>query len=296
MTAARIDLGAARRRFERAAPTYVEGAVLAREVQRRMAERLDYIRYSPNEVLDAGCGTGEGLHLLRMRYPKSLLVGLDVAQEMTRSARRSRTLLGRARDLFTGSSCHHLCGDLSRLPLGPATVGMVWSNLALAWATDPLEAFSELARVLAPNGLLMFSTYGPDTLKELRSAFAGIDNYAHVHHFIDMHDLGDTLLAAGFAEPVMDMEMIMCSYHDVAALVRDLRLSGQSNVDVGRRRGLMAPSAWNRMAAALETTRSNGRLTATFEIVYGHAWKAAARTTTDGLQVVKTDFALNKGR
>ncbi|OGA18497.1 MAG: malonyl-[acyl-carrier protein] O-methyltransferase BioC [Betaproteobacteria bacterium RIFCSPLOWO2_12_FULL_63_13] len=296
MNASRIDLGAARRRFGQAAPTYVEGAVLAREVQRRMAERLDYIRYSPAAVLDAGCGTGEGLRLLRMRYPKSLLVGLDVAHAMTRSARRSRTLLGRTRDLFTGFSCHHLCGDFSRLPLGPATVGMVWSNLALAWAEDPLPAFSELARVLAPSGLLMFSTYGPDTLKELRSAFTGIDNYAHVHHFIDMHDLGDMLLTAGFAEPVMDMEIVSMSYPDVAALVRDLRLSGQSNVDVGRRRGLMAPGAWNQMVAALETTRSNGRLTATFEIVYGHAWKAAARTRADGVQVVKTDFALNKAR
>src|SRR3989304_163204 len=105
----------------------------------------------------------------------------------------------------------------------PASVAMVWSNLALAWAADPPAALSELARVLEPRGLLMFSTYGPDTLQELRGAFAGIDGYAHVHRFIDMHDLGDMLVAAGFADPVMDMEVMTLSYPDVGALARDLR-------------------------------------------------------------------------
>ena len=208
MTAPSIDVLAARRRFERAASTYGEVAVLAREVERRMAERLDYMRHDPQWVLDAGCGPGEGLGLLRKRYPKARLIGLDIARAMTHSARQARTILGWARDLFSGAACHHVCADLARLPLAPASVAMVWSNLALAWAADPPAALSELARVLEPRGLLMFSTYGPDTLKELRGAFAGVDGYAHVHRFIDMHDLGDMLVAAGFADPVMDMEMV----------------------------------------------------------------------------------------
>ena len=300
MNASGIDVLAARRRFERSASTYGEVAVLAREVERRMAERLDYMRHDPQWVLDAGCGPGEGLGLLREHYPKARLIGLDIARAMTRSARQARTILERARDWFSGAACHHVCADLARLPLAPASVAMVWSNLALAWAADPPAALSELARVLAPRGLLMFSTYGPDTLKELRGAFAGVDRCAHVHRFIDMHDLGDMLVAAGFADPVMDMEMVTLSYLEVGALARDLRRSGQSNVETGRRRGLMAPDAWTRMVAAYEASRRDGRLPATFEIVYGHAWKGSPRILgqgrADGAQVVKTDFPLKKAK
>lgn len=292
MSAAKIDPAAARQRFGRAALTYAEGATLAREVQQRMAERLDYIRHSPYRVLDAGCGPGEGLRLLRARYPKAFLVGLDAAYEMTRSARQARTLLDRARDLLNRCARSQLCADVARLPLGAATVDMIWSNLALAWLADPPTAFSEFARVLAPNGLLMFSTYGPDTLKELRSAFAAADHYAHVHRFVDMHELGDMLLAAGFADPVMDMEMITLTYHDIAGLARDLRLSGQSNVDTDRRRGLMAPGVWNRMVAALEPSRRDGRVPATFEIVYGHAWKPAAGRRAGSEHVVALDASM----
>jgi malonyl-CoA O-methyltransferase len=294
MTAPDIDLRAATRRFERAASTYGEVAVLAREVERRMAGRLDYVRHDPQWVLDAGCGPGEGLVLLRERYPKARLIGMDIAQAMTRSARQARTIVGRARDLFSGAACHHVCAEFAHLPLAPASVAMVWSNLALAWVADPLPALSELARVLEPRGLLMFSTYGPDTLKELRSAFARVDGYMHVHRFIDMHDLGDMLVAAGFADPVMDMEIVTLAYTGVGALARDLRLSGQSNVEAGRRRGLMAPDGWGEMAAAYEASRRDGRLPATFEIVYGHAWKGAQRVRTDGAQAVKMHFPLKK--
>ena len=296
MMAPDIDVRAATRRFERAAPTYGEVAVLAREVERRMAGRLDYMRHDPKWVLDAGCGPGEGLGLLRERYPKAQLVGLDIAQAMTRSARQARTILERARDLFSGAACHHVCADLARLPLAPASVAMVWSNLALAWVADPLPALLEAARVLEPQGLLMFSTYGPDTLKELRGAFAGVDDYPHVHRFIDMHDLGDMLVAAGFADPVMDMEIVNLAYTGVEALARDLRLSGQSNVEAGRRRGLMAPGAWAKMTAAYEASRRDGRLPATFEVVYGHAWKGLGHVRAGGVRVVKTDFPLKKAK
>jgi malonyl-CoA O-methyltransferase len=296
MTAPNIDVRAATRRFERAASTYGEVDVLAREVGRRMAGRLDYMRHDPQSVLDAGCGPGEGLGLLRARYPKARLMGLDIAQAMTRSARQARTILGRVRDLFSGAVCHYVCADFVRMPLATASVAMVWSNLALAWVADPLPALSELARALEPRGLLMFSTYGPDTLKELRGAFAGVDGYTHVHRFIDMHDLGDMLVAAGFSDPVMDMEIVTLAYTGVGALARDLRLSGQSNVDAGRRRGLMAPDAWAKMASAYEASRLDGRLPATFEIVYGHAWKGAPRVRMDGVKVVKTEFPLKKAK
>jgi malonyl-CoA O-methyltransferase len=290
MTARPIDVAAARQRFERAAATYGEVAVLAREVERRMGERLEYIRHDPRSVLDAGCGPGAGLRLLRERYPKARLMGVDIAPAMGRRARRALPVMARARDYITGAGRSHVCADLARLPLVAASVGMVWSNLALAWAADSPAALAEFGRVLEPQGLLMFSTYGPDTLKELRAAFAKVDGYPHVHSFIDMHDLGDMLVAAGFADPVMDMEMVTLAYTDVAALSRDLRLSGQSNVHSGRRRGLMAPGAWGRMVGEYEQLRCDRRLPATFEIVYGHAWKGLLRPPKDAPPVVKVQF------
>jgi malonyl-CoA O-methyltransferase len=298
MSAPRIDMRAARRRFSRAASTYGEVAVLTREVERRMAERLDYVRHDPQWVLDAGCGPGEGLEMLRARYPKARLIGLDFARAMACSAKQARTVFGRARDFLSGTACHHVCADVAHLPLRQSSVDMVWSNLALAWSADPLAALSELGRVVEPGGLLMFSTYGPDTLKELRAAFAAADDYPHVHRFVDMHDLGDMLVAAGFAAPVMDMEIVTLAYAKVETLARDLRLSGQSNVDTDRRRGLMVRDTWTSMATAYETMRREGRLPATFEIVYGHAWKGASRIYAErrpvGAQVVKTQFPLKK--
>lgn len=296
MTAPQIDPDATRRAFERAAATYGEAAVLAREVERRMAERLQYIRHDPRRILDAGCGPGEGLRLLRDHYPNAQLIGVDVAWAMTRAARGGRPMLDRVKSFFSGAACHPVCADLARLPLASASLGMVWSNLALAWARDPVAALSEFARVIEPHGLLMFSSYGPDTLKELRGAFAQVDGYSHVHRFVDMHDLGDMLVAAGFAEPVMDMEIVTLEYGGVDALVQDLRRSGQSNVDTGRRRGLMSPGMWAKMAAAYETVRRDGRLSATFEIVYGHAWKAERRMRTAEGQVVRTNFISRKAK
>ncbi len=295
MTDSRIDARVARGRFERAAATYGEVAVLSREVERRMAGRLEYIRVEPGRILDAGCGPGEGLRLLRRRYPKAWLVGVDSAWSMARSARRAQSLVERAKSVLSGAACHNVCADLARLPLAAASVGMVWSNLALAWASGHDAALTEFARVLEPRGLLMFSTYGPDTLKELRNAFARVDARAHVHRFVDMHDLGDMLVAAGFEQPVMDMDIVTLSYADVGALSRDLRLSGQSNSDADRSRGLMTPRAWARMASAYEGARRDGRLPATFEIVYGHAWKGERRVRAEH-RVVKMDFPSRRNK
>ena len=259
-----------------------------------MAERLDYVRHEPACVLDAGFGAGAGLRLLGRRYPKAKLVGVDAAPAVVRQAATGRTVAERARSFFGAAGPHCLCADMARLPLARASVGMVWSNLALGWSRDPLMAFREFHRVLDVGGLVMFSTYGPDTLKELRQAFADADDGLHVHSFIDMHDLGDMLVVAGFAAPVMDMEHIALTYSGVDALVRDLRLSGQSNVAIERGRGLMGRRRWQAMVASYERRRHEGRLQATFEIVYGHAWKPQSRTDAAGRQIVRSDFHREK--
>ena len=283
----RLDAPQAQRAFDRAARTGVDTAVLQREVERRMFERLDYIRLLPARVLDAGCGTGRGLGLLRRRYPRADLLGVDFARAVIRAASRSEPTIERAWHWLLGSRRIHLCADFVRLPLRPGCVDMVWSNLALAWAENPLEALREFHRILAPGGLLMFSSYGPDTLKELKSAFSAGSLARHVHSFVDMHDVGDMLVASGFAAPVMDIEMITLTYADVAALARDLKASGQTCAARDRLRGLIGRTAWRKMRAAYERERKDGKLPATIEVVYGHAWKGEPRVAADGRQIVK---------
>jgi malonyl-CoA O-methyltransferase len=287
MDAFRLDARQARRAFERAAVRGTDSAVLQSEIERRMLERLDYVRLLPKRVLDAGCGPGRGLRLLRSRYPQADLLGVDFAQGAVRTASRSESFAGRVRRLFRGALSANLCADFAHLPLSSGAIDMVWSNLALAWAEDPLAALREFRRVLATGGLLMFSSYGPDTLKELRSAFAAGSPVRHVHSFIDMHDVGDMLVASGFAEPVMDVATITLTYARVEDLARELRASGQTCAARDRSLALTSRGTWQRMVSAYEVEPKNGRLPATIEIVYGHAWKGEPRVADDGRQIMK---------
>jgi malonyl-CoA O-methyltransferase len=250
-----LDRRAARRNFERAARSYAGASRLEAEVGARMLERLDYVKIAPRRILDAGSGPPQ--RLLGKRYPKSAVVALDFSLGML--------LAGRGRFAFFRKGLA-VCGNLEQLPLAGASVDLVWSNMALHWAADPAAALREFERVLAPGGLLMFSTLGPDTLKELRAA-AGA---AHVHAFLDMHDVGDLLVGAGFSAPVMDMEMLTLRYGDPARLFDDLRASGQTSARLDRRRGLAPRGLRQRLRGAPPD--------ASFELIYGHAWKGAARS------------------
>lgn len=212
----------------------------------RMLERLDYVKLAPGRILDAGSGPPQ--RTLGRRYAKAEVFFLDYALAML----QRRPILRRPKSI---------CGDIVQLPLASGAVGLVWSNMVLHWLPDPLAALREFHRVLAPGGLVMFSALGPDSLKELRQAAGG----ERVHAFPDMHDLGDMLVAAGFSAPVMDMEIIRIEYKN-QDLLKDLRESGQTSVRADRARGL----AGRRFAARLKE-RLAAR--ATFEVVYGHAWK-----------------------
>jgi malonyl-CoA O-methyltransferase len=164
---------------------------------------------------------------------------------------------------------------------------MVWSNIALAWSADVPATIRGWGAALAPGGLAMFSTFGPDTLRELAAAFAACDDAPHVHPFTDMHDIGDMLIEAGFAEPVIDMETITLTYEGPEALIAELRAAGYANVRDDRRRALTGRRRWDRMLGAYRALARAGRVPATFEVVYGHAWKAAPRTTADGRAIVR---------
>lgn len=274
----RLDKVAVRRAFDRAAHSPAEEHPVTVETARRMAERLDYVRLDPGDILDAGCGRMAAAPLLAKRFPAARLTGVDTSFQMVKAARVDESLLTRARvALGMAFRPRVVCADIESMPIADAGVDMVWSNLALAWVQDAGLVFREFHRVLKDGGLLMFSTFGPDTLRELRLAFATVEKSPHVHEFIDMHDLGDLLLANGFADPVMDMEKIVYSYADVFPMVRELKNSGQTNALMERRRGLTGRSAWNAMLAAYARREGDGRIDASFEIVHGHAWKAGLK-------------------
>lgn len=284
-----LDKREVRRAFEHAAPSYDAAAVLQHEVCARMLERLEYVKHRPRAILDAGSGTGNAIPALLARYPGALIVALDLALRMLERA-RGRVRWWQALPGFR-PPLHAVCADLERVPLAPESVGLVWSNLALQWVNDLPRAFLEMQRVLAPGGLLMFSTFGPDTLKELRSAYEGTDGRTHVNRFVDMHDIGDMLVAAGYADPVMDMEKITLTYADVRALMRDLKVIGAHNATRGRPDALSGKSLLQAVERNYEAFRREGRLPATFEVVYGHAWKPEARVSPTGHRVIDVKAA-----
>ncbi len=267
--------------FAAAAESYDSAAVLAREVGARMAARLDLVKIAPRRVADIGCATGDGIRELARRYGAGsgkLALAIDYALPMLRTVRSRASTLQR----LSGRGPRLVNADVRALPLAANTLGLVWSNLVLHWLDDPLPALRELQRVLEVGGLLSFATLGPDTLKELRTASSMVGADDTTKRFLDMHDLGDMLVAAGFGDPVMDMEMITLTYATPRAFLADQRRLGVRHALLGRQRW----RDWRRLLGAWQRD-ADGRLPASFEIVYGHAWKPEPRQLADGRAVVK---------
>ena len=292
MSQAFVDRRQVGRRFSRAAANYDQADFLVREVDRRMQERLDYVNIQPARIVDLGCSRGGSFAGLAARYPQAQLVGLDISAAMLLAGRAPRAgwqrWLGRGRQ----NEVQRLAADAVKLPLKSQSTAIVWSNLLLHWLDDPLPALAEAHRVLEVGGLIMFSTLGPDSLKELRSAFA--DGYAHTQRFIDMHDFGDMLVGCGFADPVMDMEVLTLTYDSLDEMLGDLRAAGSGCAMKARRHGLTGRQSWARARAAYERLRRDGKLPATFEVVYGHAWKAAPKQAADGRAIIRFDSPRRK--
>ena len=287
-----IDLERVRKLFSRR-ERIATADFLRREVSSRMFDRLELIKIAPSRVLDAGCGTGADLPLLQKSYPAAQILGLDAAQAMLQGAQPGdkpsslNQLLSKL--LPSKSGVDLLCGDFAELPLAPNSLDLVWSNLALHWHPQPDRVFAEWRRVLRVNSLLMFSTFGPDSLRELRTAFAEADLAPHVLPFVDMHDFGDQLVEAGFSTPVLDMETITVTYDTPQALLSDVRALG-GNPLTTLRRSMMGKAAWQRMLDTLERgRRSDGKLGLTFEVIYGHAFRPAPKVTSKGEAIIRFD-------
>lgn len=299
MYSAPIDLQRVSQLF--ADPQAVAGSqFLRREISQRMQDKLELVKIAPASVLDAGCGEGDDLAYLSQYFPKAQVLALDGSVAMlTLAVQRQREsggsverLLGKwSANLLGGRrNKNFICADFSRLPLATASVDVVWSNLALHWHPQPDVVFAEWRRVLRADGLLMFSCFGPDTLIELRAAFAAVDAYAHTLPFVDMHDFGDMLVKAGFSSPVMDMEKLTLTYQDPAALLADVRALGGNPLET-RRHGLLGRRQYQRVLQALERQRNaEQRLPLSFEIIYGHAFRPVTRSLASGESIVRLDF------
>jgi malonyl-CoA O-methyltransferase len=263
-----------RQNFANAAGSYDSAAVLAREVGRRMAERLAVVRLAPRRCADIGCATGDGVRELQRRYPAALPLAVDFALPMLQAVAARTGWWARQR----GRAPRCINADARALPLAAASLDLVWSNLMLHWLSDPAElrqAFAEMQRVLTTGGLLQFAMLGPDTLKELRAAGAATAS------FLDMHDIGDMLVGAGFADPVMEMEMLTLTYPTARGFLADQRR-------LGVRDGLLGRLGWRQWRQVFATwERVDGLLPARFEIVYGHAWKVAPRVAPDGRAILR---------
>lgn len=265
-----------RESFAAAAESYDSAAVLAREVGQRMATRLDCVRLAPRRMADVGCATGDGVRELMCRYPEALPLAVDYALPMLGAVRAHVGWWERLR----GRAPRCVNADVRALPFAGNSLDLVWSNLMLHWLPDLRPAFAELHRVLAEGGLLHFSLLGPDTLKELRECAGQLGLSWSGKTFVDMHDVGDLLMAAGFGDPVMEMEMLTLTYRSPRAFLADLR-------HLGVRDGLLGRLGWRDWRRLFSVwPRTAGLLPARFEIVYGHAWKLASRPQTDGRAVM----------
>jgi malonyl-CoA O-methyltransferase len=263
-----IDRRAVARAFDRASARYDAAAALQDRARNELLTRLGEFKIEPRAVLDLGAGTGHGARALKQRHPKAVVVAADIAPGMLEQARQQSRWLRRF---------ERVRADAYALPFADRVFDLVFSNLMIQWCDDLDAVFAEIARVLKPGGLLLFSTFGPGTLAELREAWSASDASNHVNHFFDPHALGSALMQAQLAEPVLDVDRIVAKYPDVMTLMRELKAIGAHNVTQGRARGLTGRSRLAAMVRAYETQRREGKIPATWEVIHATAWGSARR-------------------
>jgi malonyl-CoA O-methyltransferase len=258
-----LDKAQVRASFERAAVSYDSAAALQRRVADELIARLDFVKLAPRRILDVGSGTGYAARRIAKKYPRAEVVGLDLSLAMARRARRAKPWLTRRQS--------YLCADAEYLPFANQSFDLVISSLALQWCDAP-TVYSEVARALAPQGLFVFSTFGPDTLRELRGAWQAVDQNVHVHEFADMPVVGDALVGLGFTDPVLDVERYRLPYEDAISLLREIKNLGAHNVARARPKGLTGKGHFARFKQIFESKREHGKIPVTYEVMFAHAF------------------------
>lgn len=264
--------------FNQHAAEYELAAKVQQEIGTRLLERLHYLKIAPQRILDLGCGTGFFSRELAIMYPKAQIVGLDLAQAMLMQARKKQGWRRR---------WPLVAADMLHMPFVTGAFDLVFANQVIHWGNPLAQVFREVNRVMKANGCLMFTTLGPDTFKELKSAWSTVHQYAHVNEFPDMHDVGDCLMAERFLEPVMDMELLTVHYETLSKLVKSLKAQGVRNVNTARNQGLTSRASWKQFEQnyALMLTDTK-KYPLTYEVVYGHAWKGEQRKTNQGIETM----------
>lgn len=264
--------------FGKQAAAYELAAKVQQEIGERLFERLQYLKISPQRILDLGCGPGVFSRELSVMYPKAQIVGLDIAQSMLVQARKKQSWR-RKWSLVTA--------DMKHMPFATGMFDLVFANQVIHWGSPLPHVFREINRVMNVNGCLMFTTLGPDTFQELRMAWSGANQYAHVNEFMDMHDIGDSLMAEHFLEPVMDMELLSVHYETLPQLLNALKTQGVRNINPERNQGLTGKSAWKQFEKNYANFLTDkGKYPLTYEVVYGHAWKGEQRKTDRGIETL----------
>lgn len=257
-----MSFGLVARNFSRASQTYLAHAKLQQEVGNRLLQRFDYLKINPARILDLGAGPGVFTRALAQRFPHASVIATDISSAMLGNIRRR----WRYNPL-------KVTADMAFLPFSANAFDVIFANQVLHWGVFGAPLFQELHRTLAPGGVLLFSTLGPDTFEQLKNAWAQVDNYSHLHHFHDMHLWGDLLLKTRYQEPVVDMEKITVRYQSLKQLVKDLRYQGVQLSPDKTNKGLVTPARWKAFEAAYEHYRDqDGLLPLTYEVIYGQAW------------------------
>lgn len=264
--------------FNHCAAEYERAALVQHEIGMRLLERLQYLKINPKYILDLGCGPGTFSRELALLYPKAQIVGLDLAPAMLNQA-------------YKKQSWRHkwslVAADMNSMPFATGLFDLVFANQVIHWSSSLAQVFRELNRVMSVNGCFMFTTLGPDTFKELKTSWSDIHSYAHANEFVDMHDVGDELLAEYFLDPVMDMEVLSVHYETITKLVRSLKTQGVRNINPQRNQGLTGKGAWQQFERNYQSLKTaSGKYPLTYEVVYGHAWKGERRKMEQGTETL----------
>lgn len=272
------------RNFGQAASSYYQVNSLQNVVAKNLLERMELMKLTPATMLDMGSGPGTSSSMLEKSFRKTRIIEADISVGMLAESRR------RSRKFFSRRSW--LCTDAEMPAIRSSSIDIVFSSLMLQWCNEPDLVFREIDRLLKPDGLFIFSSFGPDTLKELRNSWRAVDEESHVNTFLDMHDVGDALLRSGLENPVLETEYITFKYDDASTLMRDLKQLGAQNSNQGRRKSLTGKTRMQAMLAEYEKCRVEGKLPASYEVVYGHAWKPGqvlSRSTGPGVASYSLD-------